>query len=535
MKKIISILVFIASVVLLTGCKLLTTTTQNIDLSVDINKNKPELRVIYPNSGIPNSEFSQSYTTKMYEEVTGYKVTYEQILESDISKVITNILVNRQEYHLMKLDPGTYGTEYKNKSFAELSDLIDVYGQDLKRVIPEEAWAAVTNENGEIYGIPEVGFSGMMGFALVWNKNHLQSVGIHKIPETIGEVNTAFEKLQAKFGSEVGSNYHAFAMQGSQAYIEPFGMAFGLPKDFYVTEDNKISHVMFHDQYLPYMNWLNALQNKKIISQAWQSLTGAEIMTQFAREEISCGYIPYWNMNSLYNMMAATPKYESKEAAKENIEWSLYIRGDGTNGSLVQEEAKFYAGLGIGYYCCIPIHMASYAPHVINWMNERIKEENYLKFYCGTEGEHYEFTTEDDPEGVEVTIGGEKKYAKSIGKYSTDVLVNSMYASGGNPTVAVGCWALREKTYNSWDILVDINDPNCVRPAMEYTPYISGWSEIDIQSRSWVITMEQGYINETDPEMLQRRIDKLRANWKSKYWKENVDANVQAWYQSTLK
>lgn len=500
-----------------------------VDLNVDLS-NKIDLNVIYPNSGMPDSTFKSGYTTEIYQNLTGYKVNYNQILDTDTSKVITNILTTRDAYHLLKLEGGIYGTEYRNGSFCDLSQVLEKYGQNLLRVIPQQAWDAVTSEDGKIYAVPECGFSGMLGFALVWNKEHLSEVGITKLPETIGEVTEAFNKLQEHYSKE-NNRYHAFAMQGSQAYVDTLAVAFDLPKDFYVNDQGKIEHVMYHPNYEPYMKWLHNFKEKDIITAEWQSYTGSDVLDLFVKGNISCGYIPYWNMVPLYNSLAAQ-KSLSYDEAKKLVDWSLYIRGDGTNGSVNQTKARYMGGNGINYYNVVPVYMAKFAAYVVDWMDKRITEEAYKQFYLGVEGIHYNVVDQTTPNAYEFTLGDDTQYIVTTDRFQTDILPNSMYATGGNPEVALACWGLRDRTYDAWSVCVDNDAPECIRSPFEFTPYIKGWSEIDIASRSWVITYEQQAINGADEAFFNRVMTKLKSNWKTKYWTDEVDQNVQAWYSS---
>ena len=76
--KVLSVLVIALTITLLSGCdpeKFNNLASYEIDLNINLD-NKIELTGIYPNSGMSNSDFKDSYTTRYYEELTGYKVNY---------------------------------------------------------------------------------------------------------------------------------------------------------------------------------------------------------------------------------------------------------------------------------------------------------------------------------------------------------------------------------------------------------------------------------------------------------------------------
>lgn len=499
-----------------------------IDLNVNLDE-KVDLNVMYPNSGMQNSEFSSGRTTKYFEELTGYKVNYEQCL-SDQTNVIQNILASELPYHMVKMESSTYFALVSSDAFVDLKPALEKYGQNLLNTIPQYAWDAVTID-GKIFAIPEVGFGQMRSSALVWNKRQLEEVGISKIPETMDEMNTAFYALQNHF-SKNNSSYHAFAMQSASSYIEPIAAAFEINKDFYEDENGNIKHAMYQEKYVDYMSYLNDLVVDQVISMEWEGYTGANIVSLFAQGNIGCGYMPYWNINSLVTSLAANSDFSSEDEARASLGWSLDIRGDGTNGSINQSKAKTLYYKSIGYYISIPAHMAEYGAYVIDWCDKRITESAFEGYRLGDEGVHFNYVDESDPDAITVTIAGEKKSIKLTNKYNIDILPTSMYQTGVNPAVAKELWILSEQSYKCWKVLVETDFDNIVGNAMSLTPYIKGWSEIDEAARAKVITYEQKFINSSSKDKFNNYFSSLKNLWEKNYWTEEVNTNVQNWYKN---
>lgn len=504
-----------------------------VDLDVDLDNKeelgKIELRTLYPNSGMTNSEFANGRTTRYFEELTGYKVIYEQAL-GDQTQIVQNILSAGQEYHMLKLESGTYMATVSAGSYADLKPALEKYGKNLLEIIPQEAWDAVTID-GKIYAIPELGFGQMISCGLVWNMRQLNAVGITKVPETFSEVHDAFYALQNHFG-KTNDQYHAFAMQSAQAYIEPLAAAFELNKDFYVNEEGKVTHAMYQERYDDYMMWLFELVQNNIISREWQGYSGTNIIEQFAKGNLGCGFMPYWNINSLVESLAAGKDYASEDEARASIDWTLHVLGDGSHGTVKQSTAKTLYYDNIGYYITVPAHMAEYGAYVIDWCDKRITEDGFLGYRLGDEGVHFNYTDASNPNGIEVTIKGETKYVELLPLYNKEILPTSMYQTGVNPTVGRDLWILSEQSYNCWVVLVDTDFDNIVGNAIAMAPYIEGWSEIDIASRSWVITYEQKMINAKDQARFDQVLNSLRTTWLTKYWTSAVAGNVQEWYDN---
>lgn len=531
--KILGIFLGTIGLASMVGCTINKPGDSEIDWNVDLN-NKIQLKTIFPNSGLSNDEFKNSYSTRLFEEKTGYKVDYNQILDQDNGKVITNILATQDSYHVLKLDPGTYGTLQEQDSFLPLNQLLEKYGQNILDVIPKEAWAAATDENGEIYAIPEIGFSGMLSYALAWNKEQLQSVGINDIPETITEVDDALRKLQNKYGSD--SSYHAFAMQGSQADVECISAAWDLPDDYYVDSELGVMSYIYHDKYDDYLKYMNGLQRDGIITKEWQGYTQTHILNNFVNEKIGCGYLPYWNVKTLYESMAATQGITVEEA-KEKVGFQLYCRGDGSFGSEVQEEAKFKAGIQVAYYITIPNYMAKDAVYIMDWLNKKIETSVYDLYAAGQKGVHYDELTASEvgsniPEGyVKVELPSGVVYRKPNDKFLTEVLNNSMYATGSNVAVAKANWPVREKTYDAWPILVDENSKNAILNPFNLSPLIKNWSNVEMSARSYLLTLEQGIINAKTDDKVAQGFETQRTNYEKKYWNA-AKPNIDAWWNS---
>ncbi len=532
-KKLLGGTLGIASILSLAACNIPKPGQDEINWDVDLN-NKIELKAIYPNSGLSNEEFKNSYTTKLYEEITGYKVNYEQILDQDNSKVITNIIATRDPYHVLKLDTGTYGTLQEQDAFLPLNELLERYGQNILEIIPKEAWASATAEDGKIYGIPEVGFSGMLSYALAWDMTQLKAVGIDKVPYTITEVNDALYKLQAKYGSD--SSYHALAMQGSQADIEVLSSAWDLPDDYFVDENNEIKSYIYHENYQDYLLYLNQLQRDSIISKEWQGYTQTNILNNFVNSKIGCGYLPYWNANTLYESLAAV-KGITVEEAQKMVGIQLYCLGDGSFGSEVQSEPKFKASVQVAYFNAIPSYMAKDAVYIMDWLNKKITDEAYDLYVAGKKGVHYEELTEAEvsggvPEGYfKVELPDRVVYRKPTEKFEKEVLTNSMYANGTNVNVAKANWPLRESIYNAWDILVDETSPNAIKNPFSFAPIIKNWSNVEMSARSYILTLEQGIVNAKDVETAKRGFETQKTNYEKKFWN---DANqyIQDWWKN---
>lgn len=537
MKKLILSLLIIITTTILSGCdgfKDRPSSDEDLEQYLDIDlENKPNLKGYYPNSGMSNSGFSNSFTTQISEELTGYSVEYTQDTSGNQKSAIENALLRKADYSFFKLESGSYEGVVGNQSLLNLKPFLEKFGQNLLEIIPENAWESVTLD-GKIYAIPEISFSGygMQDDALVWNMSHLEAVGITKVPETISEINYAFKKLD-EMNSKNNINYSVLGLPGSQAMCNLLSSAFEVPDQFFEDENGVITPYIYHPNYQTYLNYLRSFVSNGYLFESWQGKLAIDVQTNLANGNHSVGYLSYWNVNSLVGAYSTLNKV-TEEEARENFGYTLRVKGDGESGSIVQEEGRLRASESIGYYMAIPSYQYEIAGYVIDWMDQRIKEENYKIITGGLEGVHYETVSSDQAGNdgiIEITYDGETTYRKLLPQYNIDIEPNSMYATGVHPEVSRAYWPCREESYNCWEILYPLDDTVIENP-IAIRPYLEGWSSISITARSWIITYEQKYANDKTDATAQSTFEYLQRVFKTRYWKEDVAAEVQTWYDN---
>lgn len=542
MKKIIACLMLILTIFTLTSCDAYYEWAEqfnklnggNYAIPEQItDKDKMPLKVLYPNSSMGDA-FNNSWTKGYFERITGYEVTYDQTL-GDAASTITNILAAGEPYHMLKLEAGNYLGMVSDGTFTNLKPALEKYGQNLLKVIPQEAWDAVTTEDGKILAIPETGFSGMLGNALVWNMDHLKKVGITKVPETITEVNEAFYKLKETSWEGKTSKHFAFSTTTAQAYIPTLAAAWDIPQNFFVDENNEVKHIIYHPNYKKYTGWLNKLVRDGVMPDSWEGYTHSNLISEFAKGNLSCAYLSYYHINSLAKKYNSTQKLKDEEKARAILDWSVFVRGDGGLGTPVQEKAKYVSYQTIGYYCTVPIHMSQYTPYVVDWMDKRITEEAFEGYRLGDEGVHYNVVDSSNPNAIKVNLSSGEKYIELTEKYNADILPTSMYQTGVNPKVGTELWKLSEISYRAWEVLIENETPEALGNALGMTPYIPGWSELDIAARSSIITYEQAMINSATDADFEAEYNAMVDNWVKSFWTKSVNDNVQSWYKSTLE
>ncbi|MDE5896702.1 MAG: extracellular solute-binding protein [Clostridia bacterium] len=524
----------------LAGCAGINLDNAVIDLDVDVTQNRPTLKGLYPNSGMSDDLFQNSITAKQLEKITGYKVSYSQITSGNEEQAVGTALLDPDTYSFVKCGRGSFDQYVVNDAFLDLTDALKTYAPDLLEVIDDDLWEACTY-NGKIYAIPEYGFGYMQDNALIFNKKHLEAVGITKVPETLTEFTDAVHALQDKYGAN--PNYNAFAMAGSDAELSIISSTFEMPCEFYEDEDGQVKNYIFSEKTKNYYQYMNEeIFMKNCIPASWTTAQADKVMAWFVNEEISVAHLPYWYVQSLCDSMAATNSaYADSAAAREAIVWQTRIKGDGSYGSIVQEKGRM-RGIGdVGYMIAIPEQSVDVAPYALDWMNTKITDENYKAFLLGEEGVSYEIIDAANVQEGDIGIeedDGSTTYYRLLEKYA-EVQQNSMYTTGGNPAMGRKYWPLREASYDCWPILLPVEEDDLmITSVIAKCPCLPEWSGNSIRARSTIITGAQQMINATnknDRTSLETILTNLQKSFNDKYWTKSCAEQVQTWYDASRR
>ncbi|MED4017849.1 extracellular solute-binding protein [Sutcliffiella cohnii] len=144
-----------------------------------------------------------------------------------------NVLMASNELPDMIYSPdATWFVNYVNqKALTPLTDIVKEHGKNLTKLIPEEAWEAVTID-GEIYAIPHI--LQEAGSEIVYaRQDWLDELGLEK-PVTLDEyveVLKAFKEQKSNVG---------FVMTDQLGRISPILGAFGIQRNQWVERDGKL-------------------------------------------------------------------------------------------------------------------------------------------------------------------------------------------------------------------------------------------------------------------------------------------------------
>ena len=133
MKKLLSIVLLIAmlctSVVALTACPKPGTSDSDINMNIDLS-NKPNLKVLLPNSGKDKNYLNTNSNALLVQELTGYVVDYDQ-LPADASSTLNTTFMNKTPYNLIKLTKDQFSDLVKDDALVDITDALAKFAPDI--------------------------------------------------------------------------------------------------------------------------------------------------------------------------------------------------------------------------------------------------------------------------------------------------------------------------------------------------------------------------------------------------------------------
>lgn len=153
----------------------------------------------------------------------------------------------------------------KRGTLMPLEDLIDKYGPDLKKKIPQEAWSRVSYE-GRIYAVPSL--NEVKGVELIYaRKDWLDRLGLKK-PVTLDEY---YEVMKAfTFDDPDGNGLDdtiGLTLLENMGRSAPFFGAFGTQLDSWILKDGKLVNGSLMPETKQALAFLNRLYEDKLLDQ----------------------------------------------------------------------------------------------------------------------------------------------------------------------------------------------------------------------------------------------------------------------------
>lgn len=336
---------------------------------------KPVLKIVRlesPTVAIPNEGFE----TKLIEQVTGYKVSIEYydmatglekvILDISGGKVIDIVLPVGTNMMMMYSQLFQLG---KSKAVVDMGPLLDKYAPDLKAVFPKATWDAC-KVDGKNYFAPAEGFDIPQNGDIL-RDDLLAKLGL-AMPKSLADLVSLLKAVREKDPAGVGKeNVIPLALVSTGL---PFGSQFGINYAF-VEKNGKLVHRLQLPETREHVRFLKMLYDEGLMDRDFL-VSKMDVITQkvMANRVFMFGNAHWTNLYSFR---------DTADKQKLAISFKPVPTFPGPYGDY---EVSSSFGLGLG--AIIPATSKN-PEHVMRYLNEWVKGDNFKKLYTGIEGVHH--------------------------------------------------------------------------------------------------------------------------------------------------
>jgi putative aldouronate transport system substrate-binding protein len=293
--------------------------------SDDANVEGSEIEVVVNNYGrtFPSGmDENKNPYLEYIEENTGIDVTV-QVPPAEGYMERLNVLMASNDLPDMIYSPdATWFVNYVNqKALTPLSDIVDKHGKNLKKLIPEEAWAAVTVDD-EIYAIPHI--LQEKGSEIVYvRQDWLDELGLDK-PETLDEYVNVLREFKEK------KNNVGFVMTDALGRISPLLGAHGIQRSQWVERDGELVYSSTTPEMKEALEFLAGLYKEGLLDQEFPSNSLQVLGEKVANDRAGIFTAAWWDTRG----PILTNQQNNPDAKWEALEYPVGPNGDsGTAGS----------------------------------------------------------------------------------------------------------------------------------------------------------------------------------------------------------
>lgn len=274
--------------------------------------------------------------------------------------------------------------------FTALDELIDQYGPNIKRIIPEEIFEKLSYQS-KVYGIPSVNYSGKLGFSV--RKDWMEALQL-TAPKTLDEF---YEVLKAfKAYKPEAYPYGGYEFNQTSPFLN-FSMifgAYGIQPAFNTLKDGKIHTGVISQEYKEGLKFIKKLFDEKLID--------PEILIDKAdqgREKLLQGklgsFTAWWSIVPTVLM----EQYKMKEV-DPNAEWLLVEPVSGPGGDKGMMSWGDVSGMiSISTNC-------KEKEAAVKFLDYLITDDGYRLVFMGIKDVHW--TADKDGKFSEYTAEGKK-------------------------------------------------------------------------------------------------------------------------------
>lgn len=398
MRKIIGIFVLLIA---LTACSSDESTTVNLDDQEPITTFK------YLGQW-SDKDLNGSERAELMEEQTGMPAEYSMLPVENGDEKLQLELSSNADYDMVQLTVDQFGSLSEQGALLDLRPYLEEYAPNTYNGIAEEAWNAVTSEDGAIYGIPRMGGSSVLINEVFIREDILNKEG-YEVPTTTDELLTVTCGLAEK-------GYQTPWASGNATYNEiSLRGAFGVPNEWNYDENNNLIHISQDDRYKQFLDFQKQMYDCGAMGNDYETITFDDAVQRFVSGDAVFFPGAYWNAGSLANGMDTTDADFYKDVA-------IVPSFEGPDGYKQTQQAS----PSIDNITAIPVYQEKYAVSILEYADKLNDPDWYQSMILGEEGTNYTVNDDGTINNIEYKTyeNGSTDFGFSIGGV-TDVIQKS--------------------------------------------------------------------------------------------------------------
>lgn len=329
-------------------------------------------------------DVNTNYMVPVMKEITGYDVEYFALPAQNADEKLLMEVASGKDYDIVNLSVDQWRTLVSNGALMPLNDLLEEYGQDILKGNTDDVWNALSDENGNIYGVPYMyPYDTEVNNFMVVRMDLLRKAGIEELPKTLDEFYNMLVTLKKYYGDDyiILAGPYKNAANGSNSLIFPqvISSAFGIYNDWMVDEDGKVFYISEHENFDDMISFLAKCASEGLFDPDWAANTTSSVTEKFAsgRAIIACA-----DRNLV---QACIPALMTSNGLEED-DFGFIQPLEGADGTCMYLKSE-----NIGKISSI-LKNSKNAADAINWIN--LKVQNQLYINIGVEGVHFTYDSD---------------------------------------------------------------------------------------------------------------------------------------------
>jgi putative aldouronate transport system substrate-binding protein len=327
-------------------------------------------------------DVTKDISVRIMKEATGYDVEYFALPADNATEKLLIEVASGKDYDLINMTPDRWRILLSNGALMPLNDLLDKYGKDILAGNPEEVWKALSDEKGNIYGLPYMyPYDTEINNFMIARMDLLRAAGITEVPTTIDAFYDMLVVLKKFYGNKyiiLAGPYQA-ASSGSVGRLTVPGIissAFGIYNDWMLDSNGKVIYMTEHPRYKEMLAFIAKLGKEGLIDADWAANTTSSVQEKFASGKaiITCAGRPL--------AQACIPTLKSAYNLKDE-DFGFISALEDKNGTCTYMEST-----AINQVTAI-LKRSKNAADVINWINLRVQKQLFINI--GVEGVHFTY------------------------------------------------------------------------------------------------------------------------------------------------